>query len=965
MDTRHRPQNHKFSRRIFVLFIISAIIPVAMVAAISYSHVAAQLREQSFEQSRQDSKSIGMELFGRLGQARDRFEDVVQALNQEPGSSGEMLTTTLTHLEHEFSEFVLIKSGRVISGDADLVRLLPMDDADLGQFLADGKTRIIITSAVDSSPKLLMVTRLDKDKPSVGILVATVNQEFIWGVTELLPEGTELVVLSGEGVMLFSNEIGHTTIRDSLRKHIKDGISGQFLVGKHADGYSHLVSYWSLFTSGEFGIPDWVIAVSQPEEMALLALADFQHVYFPLLVAVILAISFFAAMQIRKRVLPLNALIEVTQKVASGDFNERIRVNGDDEIAQLGNSFNIMAQRLDRLFRSLETLADIDQMILASLDTRYIVSTALENAFKLSDCSSVAMVTFDDIDSGVGHFTIRLAGSNAEILLDHNFKHAEMVELLSCHDLVVGVGDENFPAYIPAVVYDGCDKLLLIPLLIEGHLAAVIMFGYSERQWFGDGDQTLLHKFASRIDVALSNARWESRLYQQAHYDALTGLPNRILLIDRLEQVLTRARQDNTCAALFFIDIDRFKVINDSLGHSAGDRLLKLIAMNLAANIRDIDTVVRFGGDEFIIIIPDLRDNERALTLLQNYATKLLALLHENIDINGINLLPEASIGIAVYPENGVDVETLIKNADTAMHSAKDQGRNQFSFYSPDLNREALYRLQLEQELRRAIDNGEFCLHYQPKLSIDGQSLVGAEALIRWQHPQRGLLMPNEFVGLAEESGLIDDMSLWVIRAACLQIREWRNRGLFPLTIAINLSSSHFRDAEVGDIISRTLKECGLDGSALEIEITETAVMTSDVDSEATLRRIRDAGIGITIDDFGTGYSSLSYLHKLPIDKIKIDQSFIMGMIDNQDSRAIVASTIALAHQLRFKVVAEGVETAEVQEMLAQWSCDELQGYYFSKPLPVTEFEQFQHRFQASQSPEQAPGHDSDHSSTG
>jgi len=963
----HRPGllHSKFSQRIFALFIISAIIPVALVAVLSYQHVADQLRAQSFEKSRMDSKSIGMELFGRLSQARDRFDSVARSLQKNPGNSDKAVVDQLARLESEFSNSVLIRSGRVISGDASLMQLLPMDDVNLEQFIADGKTRVIIADDLESIPKILMVTRVDKAEPAAGLLVAIFDQRYIWGVTDLLPEGTELVVLSGEGAVLYSNEIGHTTIRDSLRDHVNDQISGSYLVDKGTDGYAHLVSFWSLFTSGEFGVPDWIVAVSQPEQLALMALEDFRHIYFPLLVVTILLISFFAALQIRKRVVPLNDLIDVTEKVAAGDFNERIRITGDDEIAQLGTSFNTMAQRLDRLFRSLETLTEIDQMILASLDTRYIVSTALEHAFKLSDCATVAIITFDDADSGAGQLTARLANSEAEILFSQKMSPAEMVDLLSCHDLLLSVGDENIPAYIPEVIYDGCQSLLLIPMLVEGHLAAVTMFGFSEQQWFGEGDRALLHKFTSRINVALTNARWEGRLYQQAHYDTLTGLPNRILLMDRFEQVLARARQDNGCAAVFCIDIDRFKVINDSLGHSAGDRLLKAIAMNLAANIRDIDTVVRFGGDEFIVIIPDLSEDERILTSLQGYAAKLLTILHEDIEINGINLVPEASIGIAVYPQDGADTETLIKNADTAMHFAKDQGRNQYSFYAPELNQATLKRLQLEQELRRAIDNGELRLFYQPKLSVDGRSLLGAEALIRWQHPERGLVMPGEFIGLAEETGLIDDMSLWVIRAACLQIRAWRNRGLDPIRIAINLSSGHFRDDDVADIIVRTLDECELDGSALEIEITETAVMTNDIASETTLHRIKDAGIGITIDDFGTGYSSLSYLHKLPVDKIKIDQSFIMGMIDNQDSRAIVASTIALAHQLRFKVVAEGVETAEVKDLLAQWSCDELQGFYFSKPLPVAEFEQFQRRFTDSQSAVDAPRDNSDRTSAG
>lgn len=432
---------------------------------------------------------------------------------------------------------------------------------------------------------------------------------------------------------------------------------------------------------------------------------------------------------------------------------------------------------------------------------------------------------------------------------------------------------------------------------------------------------------AKRLAEQVESAK--VRLDHLAHHDGLTDLPNRMLLQDRLGQAIEAARRQGTQLAILFMDLDRFKHINDSLGHSVGDQLLQSVAQRLVDCVRQSDTVCRQGGDEFVVLLSAVEHAEDAAQSAQKMLTAL-ALPHQ---IEGNDLHISVSIGISVYPQDGDEVETLLKCADTAMYHAKEKGRNNYKFFEKQMNTRAVERQGIESGLRRALEREEFVLHYQPKIALHSGAIVGVEALIRWQHPQRGLLHPMDFVSIAEDCGLIRPIGRWVLREACLQAQAWHLLGLPPITVAVNASAIEFRSDNYLGNLRETLDETQLDPKYLEIEVTESVLIRDAESAESVLHGISQLGVKLAIDDFGTGYSSLSYLKRFPIDTLKIDQSFVHQLTSNADDANIVNAVISMGKSLKKRIVAEGVETSEQHASLLALDCDEGQGYYFCRPV--------------------------------
>lgn len=423
----------------------------------------------------------------------------------------------------------------------------------------------------------------------------------------------------------------------------------------------------------------------------------------------------------------------------------------------------------------------------------------------------------------------------------------------------------------------------------------------------------------------------EEHVRHLAHYDALTDLPNRTLFSDRLGQALIKAQRNHGKAAVMFLDLDRFKVINDTLGHSIGDLLLQAVAARLTGCVREGDTVSRLGGDEFVILLPEIRDAEDTYVVAQ----KLLAAAALPFELRGHELHISASIGISFYPDDGASAEVLMRNADAAMYRAKEMGRNNYQFYHADMNARSFERLAMETSMRRALEQEQFELYYQPRYEMPGGGIVGVEALIRWHHPDLGLVLPVQFIPLAEETGLILPIGEWVLRTAATQGKAWQQAGLPPLFMAVNISARQFRQIDFAGKVGQILQDTGFDPRWLELELTETTLMSHAEENVVTLSKLKAMGIRIAIDDFGTGYSSLGYLKRLPVDILKIDCSFVGDMTVSLDDAAIVEAIIAMARSLGLHVVAEGVETVEQSKFLQARKCDEMQGCYFSKPLPV------------------------------
>jgi len=429
----------------------------------------------------------------------------------------------------------------------------------------------------------------------------------------------------------------------------------------------------------------------------------------------------------------------------------------------------------------------------------------------------------------------------------------------------------------------------------------------------------------------------EEQLLHLAHYDTLTDLPNRTLFYDRLQQSLAHSRREDGTAAVIFIDLDRFKLVNDTLGHAAGDHLLQQAARRLKAKLRASDTVGRLGGDEFAVILSDLASADDAGAVAQ----QLMRVLEQPFELDGREMFITASVGITLFPTDGTDPDTLLKNADAAMYRAKEQGRNTCQFYRAEMNARSVERVSLERHLRRALERGEFLLHYQPQLHLKTGQIIGMEALIRWQHPEMGLVSPAKFIPVAEETGLIVDIGSWVLCTACAQNKAFQEAGLPPITVAVNLSPRQFRQRGLVKSIRAILEDTGLNPRYLELEITESMVMHNAEEVITTLSELEGMRLQLSVDDFGTGYSSLNYLKRFPVHRLKIDQSFVRDIGTDPDDTAIAQSIIALGHSLDLKVLAEGVETAEQLAFLENAHCDEAQGYYFSRPVPAEEVGRF------------------------
>ncbi|MFC5300733.1 EAL and GGDEF domain-containing protein [Azospira restricta] len=449
---------------------------------------------------------------------------------------------------------------------------------------------------------------------------------------------------------------------------------------------------------------------------------------------------------------------------------------------------------------------------------------------------------------------------------------------------------------------------------------------------YRDSEGKVINYIGISSDISERHAA-EARIRQLAYYDPLTRLPNRTLLQDRVDQVLAQTRREGTLAALLFIDLDHFKTINDSLGHFTGDQLLCAVAQRMSECVRKTDTVARLGGDEFVVVC-----SETSIEGTAGVARKILKAVSQSFQTDGHQLTVTPSVGISLFPQDGDDFETLLKHADTAMYRAKESGRNAYQFFAREMNEAAFERLMLENSLRVALERRELVLHYQPQVDLASGRIIGAEALIRWQHPQLGMVSPGRFVPIAEASGLIVPIGAWVLKEACRQAAEWRAAGLPPISVAVNISSAQFRQQRFDEAVAGVLQLTGLPAEHLELELTESIVME---DAEATvqaLRKLSVMGVQLAIDDFGTGYSSLSYLKRFPIDKLKIDRSFVRDIVTDADDWAIASTVISMGQSLRLQVIAEGVETAEQLDMLRRQGCHAVQGYHFSRPVPAGDF---------------------------
>lgn len=603
-----------------------------------------------------------------------------------------------------------------------------------------------------------------------------------------------------------------------------------------------------------------------------------------------------------------------------------------------GESFSYEGERFGREFQAhVQPLRDDSGQITGVLGIGLDITKLLHSQQALYAEREFAQVTLDSIGEGVISTDvdgcIKYINSAAEMLCKWNRAEAigrpieEVVTLLNEH-----TGEESNSS-----VHEALERREIVELPIE----RVLLRRDGSRRYVSDCTAPI-HDGHGRLRGAVivfrdvtEHRRLAAELSHQATHDSLTQLPNRALLRDRLGQILTYAQRHRARMALLFIDLDHFKHVNDTLGHEIGDRLLQAVARRLVAAVRQCDTVSREGGDEFVMLLSDIAHPEDA----GEFAEKLMERLTAPYQIKSYDLRLSVTIGISIFPEDGSEVEALIRGADLAMYHAKQRGRNHFQYFAADMNRKAAERLFLEHSLRRAREQGEFALQYQPQFDVATGELLGAEALLRWKHPQQGAIPPERFIPVAEDSGMILGIGTWVLYEACHQARLWSERGFPSCSVAVNFSAVQLRQQNVVEVVEHALVASGLAPENLELELTESMVMHDMTQVAAKLSRLKALGVRLAIDDFGTGYSSLSHLKRLPVDRLKIDQSFVRDLRTDADDAVIVQSVIGLGHNLELRVIAEGVEDADALQFLSDHGCDSAQGYFLSPPLGSAAFQ--------------------------
>jgi diguanylate cyclase (GGDEF)-like protein len=644
-----------------------------------------------------------------------------------------------------------------------------------------------------------------------------------------------------------------------------------------------------------------------------------------LLVGATLAIA--ASLHIARRYLP--ALQELADGLAAlrQRPSEPLRRLGGDEPRELIEAFNRCAAGVHEQLTALATLGEIDRLLLESADLEQVLDAILSRVQTVTRCHGVGIALRDSDAPGRGRVYLAAVGLNdlpvSRVALDEGMLATLAAER---QGLTIARCEDTRHSFLKPLKETGSEVFWVWPVVVAEHVEAILAVGYRE---LPAADPKLAQcggEFAARLAVALSKSARDEHLYRQAHYDPLTALPNRLLFRERLSKVLSGS---GGRGALLYIDLDHFKKVNDSVGHSAGDQLLTIVAQRLRGCVKDGDTVARLGGDEFTVILRAVADAAAAGTVAERIAESL----QQPINIHGRDHFVCASIGITLFPDDGIAIEELVRNADTAMYRAKDLGRGRMMFFERAMT--AKSGITSDTGLQRALRRREFSLFYQPQFVIADGKLAGIEALLRWHTPRDGMRQPGEFVPAAEESGLIVDIGGWVLDAACAQLAAWRDRGIAPPRLSVNVAAQQLRHADFARMVRRMLDKYGLPGELLELEISEGVF--ADEAAGATLSRLTHAGVRLALDDFGTGHASLSSLRQHPISVIKIDRTFLAEVPHSPASATLVETITVMAHTLGKLVVAEGVETIEQLDYLREHGCDVAQGYYLARPLAAAE----------------------------
>jgi len=906
-------------RRMHLLFIVTALAPAALMAILAFGQGADALRERADSNLTASARLLGNSILDRLLSAESLL-----AISAGGKDSAARLAS---RMGHELKGFALFdRSGRPLMDPAGSPLLKEIEPTSIS-FTGDGRQTALL---LDGKAREMVLVHAVPDATEIGFVAAVLSPKFLLGALAISRE-MRLCVATSNGERLFCSQTipDETLWRLAMRKP-----SGEGLAQFELDGAALRAGGVRVDIDQHFIGPALMVAAAHPETNAVGLRDTFSPMVVAVLVVSIVLALVFSTGQVQRILIPLHGLLAGTHRVAARDFARPVLVDRNDEFGHMANAFNAMADQLGLHFRTLQALSVIDRTLLTTVNLQQVTELALSCIKEISGVKVVGLGLAGSTPHGHAHYYVKTG--------DHRTVCEEVPEPLAFPDEDPTQGIWSRKTRLPerfhqALAEQGACCFHVLPIARANKTWGVVALGHN-RELPLTSDQLLgLASAIDRLAVALSTVARDKQLFEQAHYDSLTQLPNRHYLMALLSQLLAQARRERRPLAVLYIDLDHFKRTNDTLGHAAGDVMLRLAAGRIRRSVRNADIVARLGGDEFMVVLPNLKGVSDAGRI----ARTLIAALNEPFDIDDHVMYAGGSAGIAIYPNDGDSAAELLKKADTALYLAKERGRGRYAFFETQMNVDASARATIDRELREALRRGEFRLHYQPQIDLATGEVCAIEALLRWQHPRRGLLAPASFLEHAEDSGLIELIGNWVLREACQQHRRWADSGLVIAKISINVSALQLRDRMFAASVEGALTSSATDASHLEIEVTESLFLDAGPDAVATLERLREKGVEIAVDDFGTGYSSFAYVKQLPARVLKLDRSFLVDVTSNHEAAIIANAIIEMAHALGKTVVAEGVESEQQAQFLRRIHCARAQGFVFSEALTPDEIPVF------------------------
>lgn len=916
MSKNTRRGHRRITRRLFLTFVGFVLLPVVLLSGVALQYVAQNTAQQVQQLLDAEVDSFANQTLSRIEAIGLRLD--LYARDMATGSSEQL---SFVRVQPEFLSA------------ADSATEVTTDPAAKADHLRRGEPALTMKRNPQGKLEAYLLKADWTDAAGPGLLALRLEENQILGTPDTRNLNFDNCIFSKAGDLLFATNHGLcTSLAGPADKHRSSG--------RHRfNGVDYYATYRSLFLKALFAADDWQFAVATRDVSLLEASDSFRNTFIAVALLALLALSLLSIRLIGRQMSPLDALMAGIERVTKQNYDETVAVDSGDEFETMADAFNNMSRRVSNQLQTLGSMSEIDQLILARGKKEDILGIVLEKTRLLIAGDQFALLLPDSESSSEAHiYTLKQSDDRALQQTPVTLTDADQTLLRSAGSHIFSHDDPTRPGFISVLDDKAIVNHQVIPVSMEDRLVAVLFIGASTAQQPDEEARELASRYADRIAVALSNAEWEEKLYQQANYDALTSLPNRPALIDELRRRISRAERENLSFGVTFVDLDNFKIINDSLGHDTGDRFIKAVGERLTSVLRKNDLVARLGGDEFIVLSSENHSYAQTVSSMNGIANRTLDAVQAPIHIDGSEIRATASLGIAIYPRDGKDAATLMKSADMAMYHAKSEGPGRFKFFSEELNSEAMELLQLSTDLKTALERDEFLLHFQPKVNGQTHEIIGAEALIRWQHPERGLLFPGAFIEAAETLGLINAIGDRALSAACRHLEKWKQAGVSTVPISVNIAASQIQQEDLVSRVRELIQQHALSGKDLELEITERVLVKQVDETIAKLRAIRALGVSVSIDDYGTGYSSLSYMKHLPANKLKIDGSFIADLPTDAADQAIVSSAILLARRLDMETIAEGVENLEQLALLNAYGCDEIQGFLFSKGVPEDEF---------------------------